>query len=799
VAHADALDFGRELRRLRRLAGISLSRLALSVHYSKSYLSKVENGVKPATRDLAARCEQALGVEGALVGLCPQRGRGRVADRTDSAALVPRQLPAPTRHFSGRASELALLDELFQTAQPRHAPGSEYGHREYEDKGAPGRSQESDYEHGMSVAVLCGPGGVGKTALAVHWAHRVAAHYPDGQLFVNLRGFDPAGTPVAADEALRGFLDALQIPAQQVPVGLDAQAALYRSATATKRLLVVLDNAREAEQVRPLLPAGADCAVLITSRDPLAALVAAEGIRPVALDLFGPAQARELLIARLGAARVEAERHAADRLLELCAGLPLAINIVAARAATRPRLSLGAQVEQMQAARSRLDALSTGDQSTDVRAVFSWSYRLLSAGAMRAFRLLGLHPGATVGERAAVSLLGLAANEVHGLLDELVRAHLLACHTDSRYAMHDLIRAYAAELATAVGEDAECDSALLRVLEHYVCSAQDATALLNARSETVRREPAIAGVRPERFADYDEAMAWCEAERACLIGAVADADAAGHAIHAWQLASALTTYLDRRSLWAELAEVQRIALAAARRREDARGEASSLRGLGRACMRLRAYTVSGEYLRRALDIYTALGDLSGLAHTNHDLALASEQEGEQERALGYAVRALELFQAVGDRSVQANACNTVGWFYAMNGQYDQALEQCRRALALYGDVDDSASEVAGTWDSLGLVYHRLGDFQAAAAAYQRAIDLYRKASDRYYEAGTLVRLGDTQSAAGDHETARAVREQALAILDELRHPDAAQVRASLHARVEQAGTGSPSSRSAEPK
>lgn len=767
MAHADASAFGRELRRLRQHAGVSLNRLAESVHYSKSYLSKVENGVKPATRDLATRCEEALGVaEGALVGLCPRRARTRAAaDRGDpwtGGVLVPRQLPAPVRHFSGRRRELALLDRIFT------------------DREEEGGTSTGGRAHRPSplIAALCGTGGIGKTALAVHWAHRAADRYADGQLFVNLRGFDPTGAPLAAAEALRGFLDAFQVPAGQVPVGLDAQAALYRSITAAKRLLVVLDNARDAEQVRPLLPAGPGCSVLVTSRDPLAGLVAAQGARPVALDLFGAQSARELLTAQLGGEPVAAEQRAADELLELCAGLPLAINIAAARAATRPDLSLAGQVEQMRAARSRLDALSTGDRATDVRGVFSWSYRLLRPEAMRLFRLLGLHPGATIARPAAASLLGVGREQVRAPLEELTRAHLLTRQSDGRYALHDLLRAYAAELVAAMDEDEARRAALSRVFEHYMLSAQHAAHRLNSQAAAPARQPATPGVEPERFADYGEAMAWFEAERACLTAIVAAA-ANGHESHAWRLSAALTTFLDRRSLWTELAEVQRIALAAARRLDDAAAEAGSLRGLGRACMRLRTYDASRDHLRRARDIYEKLGDPAGLAHTNHDLALVSEQEGRPEEALDYAIQAWRGFQAAGNLRAEANSLNTVGWFYAMTGRYEAALEHCGQALARYRDLGDADSEQAGTWDSLGVVHHRLADYAQAASAYERAIDLYRKTGDRYYEAGTLVRLGETRHAAGDLKGARTARSRALTLLAELQHPDAEKVRAML--------------------
>lgn len=317
----------------------------------------------------------------------------------------------------------------------------------------------------------------GKTALAVHWAHRVAERFPDGQLYVNLRGFHPSGAMSPA-EAIRGFLDAYAVPPDRIPEGLDAQAALYRSLLADKRALVLLDNARDAEQVRPLLPGAPDCLAVVTSRNPLTGLVVTEGARPLVLELLSPGEAREFLIRRLGAARVEAEPAATDAIITRCARLPLALAVVAARAATRPCLPLPELARQLDAARGGLSGFAGEDPLTDARVVFSWSYHTLSAEAADLFRLLGLHPGPGISLAATASLLGTPAGFAAERLAELCRAHLLTEPVPGRYAFHDLLRDYATELTETRDPEATRDAALGRLLGHYRADQRDRPTML---------------------------------------------------------------------------------------------------------------------------------------------------------------------------------------------------------------------------------------------------------------------------------------------------------------------------------
>jgi DNA-binding SARP family transcriptional activator/Flp pilus assembly protein TadD len=671
---------------------------------------------------------------------------------------VPAQLPLAVAAFTGRGRELARLDHLLGAAG---------------GNGAGPRRPAA-----VVISAISGTAGIGKTALAVHWAHRVAAHFPDGQLYVNLRGFDPSGSVLDPAEAVRGFLDALGVPVQRVPAGLDAQAALYRSLLADRRVLVVLDNARDVEQVRPLLPGAPGCLVVVTSRNRLTGLVAGEGAHALTLDLLPTAEARDLVARRLGAGRAAAEPDAVDEIVARCARLPLALAIACARAATRPRFPLAALAAELRDSTRRLDALDGGDPATDVRAVFSWSYEALSGDAARLFRLLGLHPGPDVTAAAAASLAGVPLRRARTLLAELSGARLLTEHTPDRYAFHDLLRDYAVEQAHVHDGAGVRRAAVRRMLDHYLHTAHGAALLLRPHWDPVALAPPAPGVATERLAGHDDALAWFTAEHAVLLAAVEQAAAAGLAAHAWRLAWAVTPFLLRRGYWAEQATAQRTALAATRDADDRIGQAYALQGLGLGESQSGHGDEAGAHFREALRLYTDLDDLNGQAHALMCLAIVAELQGRPEVMLDHALQALDLFCATGNRFWQANALNGVGFACAQLGDYRQALTDCTRALRLVRELGDREGE-AGTWDSLGYVYRGLGDHAQAARCYQQAIDLSRVLGDRYFEADSLVNLGDTHHAAGDHDQARRAWRRALVILDELDHPDADPLRAKL--------------------
>src|SRR5450755_3255889 len=435
------------------------------------------------------------------------RGELLSAPRPDRAAAArtvaaPAQLPPDVHGFAGREAQLRQLDAVATTGSP--APD------------APTAA--------MAIAAIDGMAGVGKTALAVHWAHQAAARFAGGQLYVNLRGFDPNRSPATPDEAVRGFLDALDVPPERIPDTLEAQVGLYRSLLGGRRVLVLLDNASDAGRVRPLMPGAPGCMAVATSRNQLAGLVTTAGAYPMTLDLPSADEARELLELRLGAARVAAESSTVDQLVAMCARLPLALAIVATRAATQPSLPLATLAAELREAQGGLAEFTDPDLASDVRTVFSWSYQQLSLAAAQLFRLLGLHPGPDISMPAAASLAGQPAAQVRPLLAELARVHLVE-RAAGRYALHDLLRAYAAELAQALDTDEQQAAALHRALSHYVHSAHPADQLLNPqRDDPVTPPPVPVGVSPEHAADQQQARAWFVAEHRVLRAMIRHAD-----------------------------------------------------------------------------------------------------------------------------------------------------------------------------------------------------------------------------------------------------------------------------------
>jgi tetratricopeptide (TPR) repeat protein len=683
--------------------------------------------------------------------------------RTPAAGdvAVPRQLPACTAHFTGRSAELAALTGLLDRAAAVPAGGGGGG--------------------AVVISAVGGMAGIGKTALALHWAHQVAGRFPGGQLYVNLRGFDPADAPLAPGEAVRGFLDGLGVDPARIPVDAQAQASLYRSLLAGRRVLVVLDNARDAGQVRPLLPGTATCLVVVTSRSQLPGLVAAEGARPLQLGLLPADQARELLARHLGPDRAAAEPQAVAELIGLCAGLPLALSTVAARAAVQPGLPLAALAAELRDACGRLDALEAGDPATSFRAVLSWSVRHLDPAIAAMFRLLGTHPGPDVSAAAAASLAGLAPRHAREVLAALTRAHLLAEHVPGRFAMHDLVRAYAAEQASTVDSDTARRDALCRVLDHYLHTALAADMLLRpGRESPPLTPPPRPGTRAEDLAGYAQALAWFEAERPVLLAAIAEAAAAGLATHAWQISRALENFALIRGYWHDYARAQRTALSAAGQAGDVTGQAYAHRELALALLARGDGPLeeARTHALRALDLYAQLSDHTGQARAHRGLSRILDAQGRHREALRHDQQALDLFRAAGHDAGQGEALNAIGWSLAHLGEPQRAVGYCKQAISLLQAHGDRYYE-AGAWDSLGYAHHLLSHHAEAIACYQRSIDLCRQIGDTHHEADQLLRLGEAHQAAGDPDAARRAWQQALAIIDDLHRPDAGQVRARL--------------------
>jgi DNA-binding SARP family transcriptional activator len=736
---------------------------------TKQYLAG-ELGADPSP-PLAALHQQILRADPALAAgpaSTPAGPEAGIGSAGPHAGPVPRELPADVPAFTGRAAELAELDRLL--GPPAAAAGS--------GPGMAGPAQAGPARAPAAViSAVSGTAGVGKTALAVHWAHRAAGRFPDGQLHVNLRGYDPA-RPVTAAGALAGFLRALGVPGPDIPPGRDQRAARYRSLLAHKRMLIVLDNASTAEQVRPLLPGTPGCAVLVTSRDALAGLVARDGAARLDLDLLPLGEAVALLTQLIGE-RARADPGATAELARQCARLPLALRVAAELAAARPHVPLTNLVADLAGQQRRLDLLdAAGDPRTAVRAVFSWSYQQLTPDAARMFRLLGLHPGPDITVPAAASLAALAEADARRLLRELARAHLIAEHLPGRYAFHDLLRAYAAEQAHHTGSDTDRREAAGRMLDHYLHTAAGAARLLDPSKEPVAVAPPRPGATAGQPADRQQAMAWFEAEHQVLLAAVTLAAESGFDVHAWQLPWAMASFLQPRGHWQEWAATQRTALAAATRLGDTAAQAQSGRLLGMACTNLGDHDQARGYYASSLTLYQRLGNRLGEAKIHQNLGNLAERQGRYTDALGHGEQALRLYQAIGDKAAEAGALNNVGWCHGLLGDYPQARAFCRQALTLSGEAGNRSVEGAA-WDSVGYAEHHLGDLAEAAACYQHALSIFRESGDHFYEAVILTRLGDTRHAAGEQAQAREVWQQALAILEDLQHPDAGQVRAKL--------------------
>ena len=642
----------------------------------------------------------------------------------------PRELPADVVAFTGRAEQVATLDALL--AQADTAPA-------------------------VVVSAVSGTAGVGKTALAVHWAHRVANRFPDGQLYVNLRGYDPE-QPVHAVEALEAFLRALGVAGPAVPHELSERAARYRTLVAGRRMLVLLDNAHSVDQIRDLLPGTPSCFVVVTSRDTLPALVARHGAVRVNLDLLAPAEAVALLRTLIGT-RVDAEPEHAAVLAHRCARLPLALRIAAELAAARPAATLAELADELGDVSRRLDLLAAGgDEYTAVRAVFSWSLRYLTEDAAMAFTLLGLHPGVDIDRFATAALTGTDPAAARGLIDVLTRAHLVDDLGGGRFGMHDLLRAYAAEQAGRLG-DAIRRAALTRLLDHYLSTATEALRL--AFPTSFRPDAQDIGAAAPRFSSAAAAVAWLDAERANLL-AVARAAVEGSEAHTICLSAALAPYLDARAHYQDALTLHGLARTAARATNDRAGEGRASSLLGTVNRRLGDYRGAFESYQYALAIHREVGDRASEGATLHGLGLACWRLGRYAEALEHITEALAIYREIGDRASEGSALYGLGLAYLQLGRYAEARDQHELALAVHREIGDRIGE-GRALNNLGNIHQRLGRHVEARDHYQRSLVIAREVGNRAGEGVALGNLGDLDEELGRYEDARLHYEQALAL------------------------------------
>lgn len=643
---------------------------------------------------------------------------------TTAAAPVPRQLPAAPRLFSGREQELAHLSAEI-----------------------------------TRITVVAGAGGIGKTWLALHWAHQHADRFPDGQLHAQLRGFDPADPPVPPETALRRFLEALGVAPTAVPAGLEERSALFRSLVAGRRMLIVADNARDADQVVPLLPGTPTCTVLITSRYRLTGLVTTHAAHLLDLDVLPEPEARRVLARHVPTERLAAEPAAVTEMLAGCAGLPLALGITAARAAQHPSFPLAFLAKELRDASARLDSLDGGSPHSSLRAVLSWSYRALDEASATAFALLGLVPGPDIGAPAVAALTGLPAEQTRKALRELETASLVQQHVPDRYRMHDLTRLYATEQAERLPV-----SALRRVVDHYLHGVEAAADALN-----------VHGKPPP-------ALAWLDSEHACLLAAQQLAVTHGWHAVVWRFAVALNSFHIRRNHPHDNVTCWHAALKSADRAADPTAQLLTREGLGRAYARAGRCTEALDLQRDALKRAEQADDLAMQANVQSGLSLSWELIGDNRLALSHGIRALRLHRTLGDEEKEASDLAVIGWLLACLGRYPMADAVCTQAIALARRLGDDNVEAAAL-DTLGHIAFHTGRYATAQDHYGRALAMFRVLGRVRIQAEIHTRLGDIHANLDQWDAARVAWQQAVELLEK-QHltADAEHVRQTMITR-----------------
>lgn len=723
----DGAELARALRQLRRRDArvhdrpeLTYRQLAAATGWAHGVIGDYFTGatVPPTNRldELVRILGATASEQGRLATLRDAAVEMRRTERV-TAVPVPRQLPFDPAGLVGRDGPLTALDQLLEPTLVRRA---------------------------ARIAVLCGPAGVGKTALAVHWAHRAAGHFPDGQLYVDLLGYSDLA-PVPAASALSAFLRALGALGD-LSEGTAERAARYRSALAERRMLILLDNVSSAEQVRPLLPGGESCVVLVTSRDALGGLVAREGSRRVPVEPLSGPDAVELLSCLIGD-RATIEPAATRALAERCSRLPLALQVAAELAALRPTATVPELVAELDDERHRLDLLSTGaDPVTSVRAVLSWSMASLSSPAATAFGLLGLHPVARFGAGAALALSDTFAPAGRAVLDELVRAHLIESSAGDRFGLHDLLRAYSVELAARLDRDTRED-ALVRLAEHYAAVAGQAD----------RAAFGSPGAAPPAAA-----LAWFETESDALVAVARTVAEFGRLDLAGGIAGSLRAFLASAGRHRQALVVNEMALRAAVAAGDPAAESAAATQLGKAYGRLGDAAAAEDRHRHALRLRQRSGDTAGQVKSLNNLGIGAYRLGRYPQALDYYDRALSIARAAADPAREAQTLINLGLTYWRLGRYPEALAHHQVALEIFRSLGDRHGE-AVSLGNIGDVLERLGQLDEALAHHRQDLAIVRELGLRPAEGESLYNLGAVRLAMRDTESAREHFEEALAI------------------------------------
>ncbi|MFC0544459.1 AfsR/SARP family transcriptional regulator [Kutzneria chonburiensis] len=719
---------------------------ALEVYAETRRTLANELGVQPgpALRQLH---EQILANDPDLSDRTPRPAPAAVP--VPSGRIVPAQLPHDINTFTGRETELALLRRHLDTT-----------------------------ERGVLIAAIDGIAGIGKTALAVHFAHTIADRFPDGQLYVNLRGFDPSQPPLSAVDALGQLLRGLGVEPHQVPSAAEEQASMYRSLVAGKRILVVLDNAASTDQLRSLLPGSHTCMVLVTSRNRLGGLVARDGAYRITLDVLSAGESRELLVRSVGEERLTGCPDALATLTGHCGHLPLALRIIAANLAARPHMTVNDLAEALSHEQDRLDVLaSPDDETTAVRAVFSWSYHALKPEAARTFRLLGLHPGPEIGTAAAAALAGAPLVATRRMLDGLSSCHLVEAIGRDRYRLHDLLRVYATERAVAEEPVEERAAATGRLMSWYLHTSAAADRMLMPQNRPIPLEPVLEHCEPLEFAAYHHALAWLEQERVNLVAACLAAGRLGDHETGWKLPTALVYFLELRSYWEDWIATQQVAVDAARALGVAEIEALALRSLGNAYWRRNRYDDALGCFQEGLGITQRLGDQQGTATLLYDIGAASRLGDESLRHLREAFR---IFSELGDRRYEGMTLVKLARTHRNRGEVEQALEHLRKSLDIVHELGDRRCEAFGRLE-LARIHFDLGNFTETLRNARWACSVFRELGDRHGEACALQVCGTALQGLGELAPARETYLAAAAIFAQLGDPRADEIAALLAA------------------
>lgn len=776
IVAADRVDvglFGDLLRRERLACGLTQEELAGRAGLSIRAISDLERGrtTRPHPRSVRLLAD-ALGMAPAATDrlvraarrgrdAAPQQGMagapaGKAIQAGDQelAAAVVAQLPADVADFVGRKD---LAEELCRRL---------------------GAAARSRFPGAVVVLVVAGPGGIGKTSLAVHVAHRMASRFPDGHLYAPLQG--ASAQPLAPAEVLGRFLRSLGVAGSAIPAGEQERAAAFRSMLAGRRVLIVLDDARDAAQVRPLLPGRASCAVLVTSRNWLADL---DGAVAAELEVLSPAEAHALFSRIVGQRRAAAEPDDVQAVLEACAGLPLAIRLAAVRLACRPGWRVHDLALRLADERKRLNELAVGDRA--VRACFQVSYAALppSPGpgeidAGRAFRLLGIWPGKDVSLPAAAAMLDRPCEHTEQELELLVDAHLLESPVQGRYGFHDLLRVFAAERAAEQESSQAQSDARRRLLTWYVqAMAAAARVLVPKRAVPPLDGSAPAGELPA-FETYRQVMGWCEDELPNLVTATTDAARYGMHDIAWKLPATAWVFFELRNHWPEWIITHQIALGSARSLGDRYGEAWVLNNLGVAYGQQLQSAKALDYLQQSLTLRRQLGDWYGQARTLNNIGVVLDGLKSYQEAIASYEQALAIYTQIGDRHGEAMALENLGEAYARTRALDRAVEHLQDALILRRSLGDRYGE-GSTLDGLAESFTYIGEFAEAIECCEQSLKIRVEIGDRYGVAESLDRMAHALAQSGQPDQARESWEQAAALYTKLGHPHASKVQASL--------------------